>query len=304
MRLLALILGPCLLAMAAGPAQSGAPGPSDLDLRAGLLVGGVESDGEADQPVLGGSPAPEQKSVVRAMLLSALLPGLGEIYAGGTRGYAVGGLMAATDVFSIWRYVANNRSADDRKSEYRAFAADHYNRDSLYDYVEDVIAPWSGSSELDKCRPGPSYDPEDCLEQKLDAFPLSAIGTDDYYQQISGDDRYLMGWDDWDPYSVPNHEVEWTGWNPGDRIPGDLPQTTANRQEYRRMRDDADGLYSLAERYAWIMVIGRVASMIDTAILVKIRNRDLAAVGTNPRLVVKADVLGDLKVRVGLKVRF
>jgi hypothetical protein len=311
MRMSIVVLGSaCLLLVhLAGPAWSGSAPRDDLDLRAGLLIDGITARGDGEQPEFGGAGgAPGEKSVVRAMLLSALLPGLGEIYAGGTRGYAVGGAMAALDALSIWRYVANNGSGDDEKGNYQAFARYHYSRDSLYAYVEAVVAPWSGSAELDKCRhssvPPDTYDRDACLEQKLSAFPLSPVGSDDYYQQLSGDDRYMMGWDDWDPYVVANHEVYWTGWNPGDPMPEGLPQTTANLEEYRRMRESADDFYSLSERYAWIMVVGRVVSMIDTAILVKIRNRDLAGLGTNPRLTFKADLLGSRSVRVGLKMRF
>jgi len=310
-----------LLACLAGAASvvwSAEPGPlpaapDDLDLRAGLLIDGITAGGDGEQPVLGGGGgggggAPGEKSVVRAMLLSALVPGLGEVYAGGTRGYAVGGAMAALDAFSIWRYLANNQDGDDQKNLYQEFAGSHYSRDSLYEYVEAIVAPWSGYPELDKCRhsstPPDTYDPVVCVEQMEAAFPLSPTGSDDYYQQISGDDRYMMGWDDWDPYAVPNHEVYWTGWSPGDPMPEGLPQTTDNLEEYRRIRGRADDFYSASDRFAWIMVIGRVVSMVDTAILVKLRNRDLAALGTNPRFTVKADLLGHPTLRVGLKLRF
>jgi hypothetical protein len=300
----------CLLVLGmASQASTEPPGLSGLSLRAGLLVGDVDAPTDDSRTLAGGGTgAPGEKSVVRAMLLSALLPGLGEIYAGGTRGYATGGAMAAVEVFSIWGYVSNNRSGNDEKSRYRTFGNLHYSRDSLYDYVEGVIAPWSGSSELSSCRhstiPPDTYDRDKCLEQLHTSFPLSANGSDDFYQQIGADDRYLMGWDDWQPDSIANHEVKWTGWNPGDPIPDGLPSTTEHRQQYRQMRERADDFYAKSDRFAWVMVIGRVVSMIDTAILVKIRNRDLAGLGTNPRLSLKVDVAAQPRFRVGLKTRF
>ena len=70
------------------------------------------------------------------------------------------------------------------------------------------------------------------------------------------------------------------------------------------MREEADDFYEKADRYAWIMVIGRVVSMVDAAILVKLRNRDLAGIGSNPRLTFKVNMHGSPDIKVGLKMRF
>jgi hypothetical protein len=52
------------------------------------------------------------------------------------------------------------------------------------------------------------------------------------------------------------------------------------------------------------MVIGRVVSIVDSAILVKLRNRDLAGFGGNPRLCFSVNPIGKLDMKLGLKVRF
>ena len=67
---------------------------------------------------------------------------------------------------------------------------------------------------------------------------------------------------------------------------------------------NADDYYGKADRFAWIMVIGRVVSMVDAAILVKLRNRDLTGFGTNPRLTFNAKLSGDPNFKVALKMRF
>jgi hypothetical protein len=70
------------------------------------------------------------------------------------------------------------------------------------------------------------------------------------------------------------------------------------------MRKDADDYYSKADNFAWIMVIGRVVSMVDAAILVKLRNADLAGLGSNPRLTFDAKLSGNPNFKVALKMRF
>lgn len=292
------------LAVLAGGARSEPAGAYDLHLAAGVLIDGVTAqEGTAPRQQVSERPV-ARKSVLRGMLFSALIPGLGEIYADGTRGYVTGGIMAATDIFASLEYFTNNSKGDDRKKDYEQFGRSHYSRFRLESYVMDTVAYWSGSAALEHCRPGPTYDDELCGQEFTESFPLGGDGSDDFYQQIDADDRYVMGWDDWDPYQVLNHEVLWTSWNPGQAIPEGLPSMTDHRDQYRGMREEANDFFSKADTYAWVMVVGRVVSMIDTAILVKIRNKDLAGFGTNPRLSFKVQSLGKPDFRVGLKVRF
>lgn len=278
---------------------------SDFELMVRTSIGEIMSDEQPDPLADAGNPAGiGRKSVARAMLLSAVLPGLGQMYAGGRRGYAVGGTMAAVDVFSAWQYFDNNRKGDDIKTEYQAFARDHYERERFFDYVRDTVVVFSGSEVFESCTVPGSYDSSECWNSINNVFPLSGRDDAAYYEQIGDEDKFVFGWDDWDPYGTPNHEDAWLDWDPYTSLPEGIPNTSAHRAEYRGMKEDADDYYGKADRYAWVMVIGRVVSMIDAAILVKLRNRDLAAVGDNPRLTFKAGLDGGPNFRVGLKVRF
>jgi hypothetical protein len=289
-----------------GQAQSGAAGPANLDLRAGVLVDRIDAQ-DSEQPLAGGGSdaALGRKSVVKGMLFSALLPGLGEIYAGGRRGYLTGGAMAAADIFASVQYFTNDGKGDDAKKEYQHFARTYYSVARFRTYVADTVAEKSGCDSLKKCW-DEFYEEEPCYKQITRLFGMAPEGDEEFYRQIGNDERYIMGWDDWDPYGLENHEDQWTEWNcrGATGIPDKLPSTTAHLEQYRSMRREADDFYSKADRYAWVMVIGRVVSMIDAAILVKIRNNDLAGLGGNPRLSFKADLFGRPNFRVALKMRF
>jgi hypothetical protein len=253
----------------------------------------------------GSEGAGVEKSVLKGMLFSALLPGLGEIYAGGTRGFVTGGLMAATDIFASLQYFSNDGKGDDAKSSYERFARTHYSVVRFRWYVADTVAERSGCDSLKKCW-SEFYEEGPCNSQITRLFKVAAEGSEEFYRQIAYDERYVMGWDDWDTGDLENPEDQWTGWDclNATTIPERLPHSTDNLDHYRAMRDQADDYFGKADRYAWMMVIGRVVSMIDTAILVKIRNNDLAGIGTNPRLSFKVDVFGRPDFRVGLKMRF
>jgi hypothetical protein len=278
--------------------------PENLDLRAMASIGSLQAGDEPEMPVESGTVVHGQKSVTRAMLLSALLPGLGQIYASGTRGYVTGGFMAATDIFSMWNYFDNNGKGDDKRRDYESFGKQHYERDRFNEYVRDTVVVYSGSSAFGFCEEGETHDEEECLRQINEVFPLSGVDDGTFFEQIDLDDRYVFGWDDWDPYGTVNHEQLWIDWNPYGDLPDGIPASSSNRDTFRNMREEADDFYEKADRYAWIMVIGRVVSMVDAAILVKLRNRDLAGIGSNPRLTFRVSMHGNPDIKVGLKMRF
>ena len=301
MRILAISVAFAALASACGNCGTG----NDFDLMVKSSIRGITSDGQSgssrgnDVPVTVG-----RKSVARAMILSAVLPGLGQVYAGGRRGYAVGGTMAAVDVLSAWLYYDNNRKGDDKKSEYQDFARDHYDRERYESYVRDTVVPTSGYRDFESCTDPGSYDSSACWTAIHNVFPLSDQDDAAYYEQIGDEDKCVFGWDDWYPDRPPNHADAWIDWDPYEEFPEGVPRTSDNREIYREMKSEADDFFGKADRYAWVMVIGRVVSMIDAAILVKLRNRDLAAIGDNPRLTFKAGLKGGPNFKVGLKVRF
>jgi len=300
-RVLAISLAFVAAAAVCGNCDTG----DDFDLMVRSSIRGITSDDGSNPPV--GMDAPStvgRKSVTRAMLLSAVIPGLGQIYAGGTRGYAVGGTMAAVDVLSAWLYYDNNRKGDDRKAEYQAFARDHYDRERFEGYVRDTVVPASGYSEFEPCTDPGSYDSSACWTSIRNIFPLSDNDDAAYYEQIGDEDRYVFGWDDWYADRPPNHADGWIDWNPYEAFPEGIPTTSENREVYRDMKSEADDFFGKADQYAWVMVIGRVVSMIDAAILVKLRNRDLASIGENPKITFKAGLSGSPNFKVGLKMRF
>ncbi len=301
MRVLAISVGFAALAAACGDCSTG----DDFDLMVRSSIGGITSDERPGSPVDVTVPTSVgRKSVARAMLLSAVLPGLGQMYAGGRRGYAVGGTMAAVDVMSAWLYFDNNRKGDDRKTDYRAFASEHYSRDRFEKYVRDTIVALSPDPVFESCTDPGSYDSSACWTSIHNVFPLSDGDDAAYYEQIGDEYRYVFGWDDWYSGRTPNHADVWIDWDPYTALPATIPTTSVNRDIYRDMKSEADDFYGRADRYAWVMVIGRVVSMIDAAILVKLMNRDLASIGDNPRLTLKAGLNGGPNFKVGLKMRF
>ena len=277
---------------------------NDFMLNARRCLGRVTDGAEAEETLTSTTASGyAEKSVAGAMLLSAAIPGLGQIYAGGKRGYVVGGTMLAVEALAVSQYFSNNGKGDDARDDYERFASAHYDRDRFRDYVRDTVVVYSGYEGFNSCTTG-DYDSTECWGSIDIEFPLSESDDALYYEQIGAEDNYVFGWDDWNPYYEPNPEDKWPGWEPLQPFPNGIPISSDNKDKYNDMRENADDYYSKADRFAWIMVIGRVVSMVDAAILVKLRNTDLAGLGSNPRLTFDAKLSGDPNFKVALKMRF
>ena len=248
------------------------------------------------------------KSPLGAMLLSALVPGLGEVYVGGRRGYITGSVLIGIDALSIYKIYDLNKQGDDARDIYRAYADRWYDVDRFEAYVWDTIAVANKDlSEVCDYDDGknPSYDPGECRRLLNLYFPLS--GGDDFYEQIDVEDRFAFGWKDWehDGAYVPiwNGQEPWN-WTPDAAIPADVFTDTPHRLQYRTLRDEANNLYSSADKYAWIMVIGRVVSMVDAVILARVHNSQIASLASRMNLSFQVKSITKPDVRLGVKMRF
>ena len=133
-------------------------------------------------------------------------------------------------------------------------------------------------------------------------FPLAPTGEDEFYDQIDVDDRFIFGWKDWE-YTEEAGTCWYEYWRGGE-IPDCIPTSSAYRERYRSLRREADDLYGKADHYAWLMVIGRVVSMVDAMILAKLHNRQIAL--SEERVGIRFDLFPGTgkSLEVVLTVRF
>jgi hypothetical protein len=241
------------------------------------------------------------KSPIRAMLLSALVPGLGEMYVGGNRGYVTGGVLMGVDLLSIYKFYGLNRDGDDARDAYRDYADRYYDRARFEAYVIDTVAASNPNFSTYCDGKSGEYDPVKCDSLIDFYFPLAQ--DDDFYEQIDVVDRFVFGWVDW--MHRPEYVNYWNQWeDPEGPIPPGVNAETARRLAYRSMREEANDLYSSADRYAWIMVIGRVVSMVDALILARAHNSQVAMLGSRMNLSFQVKSITDPAFRLGVKMRF
>ena len=113
------------------------------------------------------------------ILLSAVLPGAGEMYAGS---WLKGSLMLVAEAALWYGYVSFNHRGDEIEDEFHAYADEHWSRQR-----------WEAS-----------YDPSHGATHSL-----PDTKTQQYYEMIGKYDQFMTGWDDYvegGPHLTPNRD--------------------------------------------------------------------------------------------------
>jgi hypothetical protein len=220
----------------------------------------------AQDPVLSDArPANvELKSPAKAFLLSAALPGLGELYSGSNRGYLFLGVEAVS-----WITFASYRSSANSKE------------DELFEYADDNF---SIRAFCENCVGQPGQTCADALDAILGFYEHD---RDEYYEIISKNPIYRSGWG----VNVPGGELG----DPGCPIPGSVPGFTYENgnppepgsEDYRRwvsdqgaaqdrtyvaynlLRDDRNSLDRTARGMTMVALVNHVVSAWDALMVAR-----------------------------------
>lgn len=231
--------------------------------------------GEQDSARIG-SKASQRKSPLYAGLMSAAIPGVGEIYAGSFwRGTAFIAAEAALWVF----YASYEGKGDDQTRLFQQFADEHFSVVLYAQWMQQYAAVLN-----------PNIDPADCSGivisndpnlkpwDRIDWAKLNrceeAIGArtgtgfthrlprrpeQQYYELIGKYEQYSSGWDDAnvDPSNY-------------------LTNLSARFLAYRDMRGKANDFYNIATTVSYVLVANHLLSALDAAWVASQYNRSLS----------------------------
>lgn len=174
------------------------------------------------------------KSVRKAIVLSLILPGIGEIYTGRL---LPGLVFLGIETASWGTFLDNSSKANKIDVEYRNFAETHFDMNRYMNWLSDYRLVHGGVSP-------PSY---------TNIPPIISKNTD-YYVLISKYEQFLAGWDDYDPFVLPYGESE-------------------NRNHFREVREFRRNLKDDYKKVAYIaklFILGNhLVSILDTVLGVR-----------------------------------
>jgi hypothetical protein len=314
---LAIVIGSLLIVIAA-PAVAGLgdPAPSVFfpirslfgfpDQAPGLAQRAIEDEEEKKKPA--GEVPPElsipetppltteikPKSPTKAFLLSAAVPGLGELYSGSNRGYIFLGVEAASWI----TYASYKSSAGNKEDELYAYADRRFS----------IAAFETG------CVGQPGQPCQEALDA-INNFYLNDKG--EYYEIISKNPIYKPGWgvqvQSDGSFTYENCDLGDLGCPPDPSQPG---QEAAYRQwvadqaaaqdrdyiQYNGLRDDRNSLDSNARTATMVVLINHIASAFDALMVARGFNADLPQ-GVNMEFTIKTS-LGNPGGKVVFKRKF
>jgi hypothetical protein len=237
------------------------------DLELASLTGSLEAQDLGGSPEFGaageaGAPGGNFGKAV-PLLMSAILPGAGQVYLGlkqdRTGALLAGAGFVAADIFS-WTQVFHNADlGDKKKDEYYAFADAHWS-------VDRLAAAYGESDD-----PGTEYfaftDENGSPITLYTQIPLWVSAEADrreYYENLGKWNQFVFGWDD---FTDPRLQYGWESGDPLDSEWLDNPVTSANRETYRQMRTDSNDYYDKRDRFIYLSIGLRVVSVLHVAYL-------------------------------------
>lgn len=181
------------------------------------------------------------KSPRKALLLSAVVPGLGEFYAGSKWKTPI---FLGAEVAGFVMYFTNTKKGDEKTDEFEAFADAHWSEQEYWEAVarEAGLDP----NDIDALRE---------YEAQHFSHSLHREKDQQYYEMIGKYDQFNAGWDDTDTHRG---------------------RDSKHRLEYEDMRAEANSFYKKATTGVTIVMVNHVLSAIDAAWTTVYHNNKLA----------------------------
>lgn len=205
-----------------------------------------------------------KKSPVLAGIMSAILPGSGELYVGD---YFKAAIFFAVEAVLITVAVINDKDGDNLTAEFEAFADEHWSVVDYSNYLldhknelgipEECNIPISDDTDLPPWERILNWSQLNECEQPF-SHHLPRHGEQQYYEQIGKYGQYSSGWDQFNP--------ETDGFR-------DVPQIM---RDYSVMRGNANDAYNIASKAVVGIYINHLLSAIDAVWSATSHNKNLA----------------------------
>ena len=193
--------------------------------------------------------SPGKRSVLKAALFSAIVPGAGQIY---NRSYLSALLFLGVEVGGLYTHQKYNSEGDEMTAEFERFADTHWFEPEYWRSLSDDAAQQTPPIPI-----APT-DIDGLREYERDYFShyLPTTKNQTYYENIGKYDQFNGGWDD----------------GSGDARKRD----SANRETYTHMRLETNDKYKTATTGITVVIINHLVSALHAAYITNKFNSTLA----------------------------
>ena len=207
------------------------------------------------------------KSVPKALLFSAVIPGSGQIY---SRSYLKGLAFLVIEAAALTGHFRFNSEGNRLEDRFEADANTQWDEDAYWNWMQEICVGECNS--MDDLR---SY------ERANFSHFLPEEKNQPYYENIGKYNQFIIGWQEFReeilPVEIGEEPFTYAHYQSGELNGKDLRTISAQRTAYTELQDDSDRNFKRATTLASVLLLNHVISALDAAWTTKKFNRRVQA---------------------------
>ncbi|TDI84938.1 MAG: hypothetical protein E2O78_05435 [Caldithrix sp.] len=204
-----------------------------------------------------------EKSVAKAVLFSAAIPGTGQLYNGSAWKGAAFLVLEAVAIFAQFHYDSEGGKLENR---FEALADGQWNEDAYWDWIAEI-------SDRDR------NDDSALREYEKATFShfLPEKKNQQYYENIGKYNQFVFGWQDFRDDILVGQSFTLTDYKDGSYQGEKLETISPTRNDYTEIRKDSNDNFKRASTFTTITVFNHVLSALDAGITANRNNQKIRA---------------------------
>jgi hypothetical protein len=200
------------------------------------------------------SPAAAPKNLKVALLMSAVVPGAGQVYA---KSYYKAAAFLAVEVAAWSVYSSYNGKGKDIENEFHAYAGAHWSEQEYWRWIAQQSGIAYDPNNIDPLR---------AWEHTQFSHGLNQQKDQQYYEMIGKYHQFNYGWDDFRAqYPITMTHEEMTS----------QYIVSSNRYYYESRRNASNDAFKTATTGVTVVMINHILSAIDAAWTTSVHNRQV-----------------------------
>ncbi|CUT02416.1 hypothetical protein [Candidatus Kryptobacter tengchongensis] len=210
-------------------------------------------------------------SPLKAGLMSAVVPGSGELY---TKSYLKSALFFTVEIVSWYFYFTYTKRGDEQTQRFKQYADENWSVVDYAKWMNEWMTRYGGQdAPIISINPNENLKPwqridwvelnqaEEYISRKAGGFShrLPFYGEQQYYELIGKYHQYAPGWNDFDKNFVPE-DIS-------------LLSPTPRFKFYSLERGKANDFYSIATTSAFVIVVNHILSAMDATVSAILHNK-------------------------------